>query len=363
MKIVLRQRRDGIALIIVMIAVISLSILAGIYAYSMKVEAKLAMNTNNDADLEWMGRSAVEKAKSVLALDMKMNQTDSSDDIWAGGTGGPGATNFSPADWNMQSLPLGKGSISVEIPMIDLESKANINMADDTLLEQALILMGVDAGQSPTIVNSIRDWIDPDKNTRIDGAESDYYESYDPPFEAKNGPIDDLSELLLVKGINENPDLYWGPSAGGQMPSRVQKNPRTRLGFNADVPIYPVGLKDLFTPISSGRINLNTASAAVLQLIPGIDERSAQEIIRLRAGPEGAGSVPLNNPGELVNAGLPPNAVQQISRYGDVRSRTFEVHVSAEINGYTRHFVAIVVRNNPRDIQTLSFRSTDDLMK
>ena len=363
MKIILHQRRSGIALIIVMIAVISLSILAGIYAYSMKVEAKLAMNTNNDADLEWMGRSAVEKAKSMLALDAKMNNTDSLDDIWAGGTGGAAGTNFSPADWNMQGLPLGKGTVSVQIPMIDLESKANINQADDTLLEQALIEMGVDAGQSPTIVNSIRDWIDPDDKTRVDGAESDYYQAFEPPFEPKNGPIDDLSELLLIKGINETPELYWGPAAEGQLPSRIQKNSSTRLGFHAEVPLYPVGLRDLFTPISSGRINLNTASAAVLQLIPGVDERAAQEIIRLRAGPEGAGIVPLNNPGELVNAGIPPNTVQQISRYTDVHSRTFEVHVSAEINGYTRHFVAIVVRNNARDLQTISFHSTDDLSK
>src|SRR5882672_2446286 len=196
--------------------------------------------------------------------------------------------------------------------MIDLERKANINMADDTILEQALVEMGVDAGQYPTIVNSILDWIDPDNATRLDGAESDYYQTYDPPFEAKNGPIDDMSELLLVKGINENPELYWGPGAAGQAPSRVQKNSRTRLGYNADVPIYPVGLVDLFTPISGPKININTASAAVLQLIPGVDERAAQEIIRLRMGPDGVTPIPLNNPGEVNNAGLPPNLVQKI---------------------------------------------------
>lgn len=236
-------------------------------------------------------------------------------------------------------------------------------MADDTILEQALILMGVDAGQYPTIVNSIRDWIDTDKATRIDGAEDYYYQTFDPPFDAKNGPIDDINELLLIKGINETPDLFYGPSADAQLPSRLQKNSRTRLGYHADVPIYPIGLKDLFTPISSGRININTASAAVLQLIPGVDERAAQEIIRTRAGPEGAGPVPLASPGEAINAGLPANVIQALQRYGDTHSRTFEVHVSAEINGYTRHFVAIVVRNSARDIQTISFRSTDDLSK
>ena len=45
------------------------------------------------------------------------------------------------------------------------------------------------------------DWIDPDNNQHVGGAESDYYESLDPPYQAKDGPMDDLSELLLVRGI------------------------------------------------------------------------------------------------------------------------------------------------------------------
>jgi len=285
---------------------------------------------------------------------------DSLESKWAGGPGSP-ALSKSPLagislPWN---IPLGNGSVTIE-PMIDLERKANINMADDTILEQALIEMGVDAGQYPTIVNSIHDWIDADNATRTDGAESDYYQTFDRPFEAKNGPIDDMSELLLVKGINDRPELYWGPSAGGQAPSRVQKGASTRLGFKADVPVYPVGLIDLFTPISSGRININTASAAVLQLIPGVDERAAEEIIRLRMGPDGVTPVPLNNPGEAVNAGLPQNVMQRIAQYTDVKSRTFEVHITAEVKGTPPHkFVAIVVRNSARDTQVLSFHAVE----
>lgn len=359
MKITLDQRPSGIALIIVMIAVLSLSILAGMYAYSMKVEARLAMNSNNQAELEWMGRSGVEAAKYVLALEAQAGGVDSLESVWAGGPGSAAISNSPLAAIHLPwTIPLGNGSVTIE-PMIDLERKANINMADDTLLEQALILMGVDAGQYPTIINSIHDWIDPDDATRVDGAESDYYQSCDPPCEPKNGPIDNLSELLLVKGINEFPELY-DLKLAGQMPSRVQKNPRTRLGFNADVPIYQVGLVDLFTPLSSGRININTASAAVLQLVPGVDERAAQEIIRLRMGPDGITPIPLNSPGEAVNAGLPQGVMQQIQRYCDVRSRTFEVHISAEVRGFPpRKFTAIVVRTSPRDTQVLSFRSVE----
>ena len=64
---------------------------------------------------------------------------------------------------------------------------------------------------------------------------------------------------------------------------------------------------------------------------------------------------PLRNPGELVNVGLPRQIVQSLFQFCDVRSRTFEVRVVAEVNGYQRRFVAVLGRNNPRDIQILSF--------
>ena len=70
MKLTLNNRPAGVALIIVMIAVVSLSILAGIYAHSMKVEARLSMNSNEDTRLEWAGRSGIEAAKYQLGLQM-----------------------------------------------------------------------------------------------------------------------------------------------------------------------------------------------------------------------------------------------------------------------------------------------------
>lgn len=357
MRIALNHRPSGVALILIMIAVLSLSILAGVYAYSMKVEARLAMNTNNDAEMEWAGRSGVERAKYVLGLEMQAGGVDSLDSFWAGGMGAPALSNSPLIGFEMKNFKLGAYDVSIEIE--DLERKANINLADDQMLEQALILMGADAGDYPVIVNSIQDWKDPDERTRVDGAETDYYATFDPPIEPKNGPLDDLSELLMVKGINDNPVLYYGPKAGEYAPVHLQKGVNTRLGFNADVPTYPVGLVDLFTPISSGRINLNTASEAVLQLIPNVDERAAKEIIRLRTGPDGQGYVPLANPGELVNAGIPGPAVQQISRFADVRSRTFQVKVTVATGGYSKRFLAIVIRNNPRDLQTISFRADE----
>ena len=63
------------------------------------------------------------------------------------------------------------------------------------------------------------------------GAESDYYQSLDPPYYAKNGPIDELSELLLIKGIRDAPELYWGSDATNHISPILQKEIVTRSGL------------------------------------------------------------------------------------------------------------------------------------
>jgi len=124
---------------------------------------------------------------------------------------------------------------------------------------------------------------------------------------------------------------------------------------------YDVGLAELFTPIASGKLNINTASAAALQLIPGVDSRAAEAIVGARGGEDdGSG---LTGPFRAAD----PNYIftrvplltlplaRQISQFIDIKSRTFEVEITAKVAGSERTFYAILVRNTPRDIQVLNF--------
>ena len=86
MKIVFGPARRGIALIIVMISIFVFGALAAGFAYSMKVETKLARNASYDTELEWMGRSGVEYARWVLG-QTRREQSDLLSQIWAGGPG------------------------------------------------------------------------------------------------------------------------------------------------------------------------------------------------------------------------------------------------------------------------------------
>lgn len=356
MRPALRQSRNsGIALVIVMISVTVLAVLAAGFAYSMRVESKLARNSNSETELAWLGRSGVEYARWILAEQMKINMEpyDGLNQIWAGGPGGIGTTN-SPLLDVQQEVTLGNGSFTWKIE--DLERRANINTANETLLQQALMLMGVDAGDMTPAISSIMDWIDPDDRTHVQGAESNFYEGLTPPYTAKNGPIDDMSELLLIKGVT--PELYWGINSTNHPLAAFQAK-QNRVGYNtAPAPAFTAGLVDLFTPVSSGRININTASAEVLQLIPGMSALVAEAIVAGRAGEDdGSG---LTGPYRSVDqVRRVPEVNMEVARmmpmFCDVRSRTFQVTIEAQIGGYKRQYVAILARNTPRDIQILSF--------
>ncbi len=352
--------QTGIALVIVMISIFVLTILAAGFAFSMKVETKLAQHANNETELQWLGRSGIEYARWVLVLQgtCPVENFDALSQPWATGTpSGMCATNGGLADIQSE-VHLGHGSFAWK--MTDLERKWNINTANEPILQQALLLTGVDPSEMTPIIGSILNWRAADNNTHhMQGADTEYYQGLEPSYEAKNGPIDDLAELLLIRGIT--PDLYWGPSSTNHTPGAFQQ----RAGAFAQPQAlhYEVGLADLFTPIGS-KVNINTASAAVLQLIPGIDSHIAEAIVAGRSGEDdGSG---LFGPYRSVtghggvNERVPEIAqigpiVQMLNQYCDVHSRTFEVEVTARVGRSERTYYATLFRNTPKDIQVLNF--------
>jgi type II secretory pathway component PulK len=364
MKIRIRRNSSqGIALIIVMIVIVVLSVLAAGFAFHMKTEMRLARQDSVESDFEWLGRSGVEYARMLLIEEFKRKTIDPTDNLKQKWAGGPGTAPTNNLDGTEQSDPLaemsltdhelGDGKFSLRI--MDAERKFNINVADQRLLQQAMITIGVDAGESPEIVDSILDWIDRDNDEHLSGAESDYYERLNPSYMAKNGWIDDMQELLLVRGMT--PAIFWGTSSTNHPVAPVAI--RDKFGGQREETInYPVGLYDLFTPLSKGRLNINTAPVQSLMMIPGLDTNVANAIIQHRAGPDGqdgtADDIPFNNVGELVNVGIPNQYVSQLNYYCDVSSQVFEVHVDCEIAGFRREYIALLYRMNQRDIKVLT---------
>jgi DNA uptake protein ComE-like DNA-binding protein len=344
MKIPAARKERGFAVIVALIAVTVLTLLAGAFAYAMKVETRLAANTNDDDQFYWIGRGGVDRACWWLALEG--NQPFSSkQQYWAGGPGDGPETNGPLAGESLAGFPIGKGTVSLSLT--ELESKININTADGPLLKQVLTAMGADADDISVVSDSILDWIDPDDDTRPAGAESDYYLGLTPSYNAKNAPIDNLDELQLVKGVTR--EMFNGSSsADSNTPF-----PEHKLGFGhapGQEPVYAFGLKDVFTPFSSGKINILTADDNVLQLIPGIDTAAAQAIETARES-----DPPIRNVGQLLAAaGVNPQAAGQILNYTAVIGSTYEVHATATIGQLSHEYTAVVFRSGA-NVQVFSF--------
>lgn len=83
-------------------------------------------------------------------------------------------------------------------------SKLNLNTATETQIEQLFTPLLLDLGieNAAELVAAVLDWRDTDDATRPGGAESEYYNTLKPPYNAKaTGKFDTVEELLLVKGF------------------------------------------------------------------------------------------------------------------------------------------------------------------
>lgn len=150
---------------------------------------------------------------------------------------------------------IGDGSFVVR--MTDETGKVDINAAPDVILRKLLENQGVEEDMISTIIDSIMDWKDPDDLYRLNGAESDYYQSLPDPYSAKNDKFDAPEELILVRGVTR--EILYG---GGD-----------RKGI--------IGL--LTVASGSSRINLKSAPKEVLMAVPGMTEVIADEIVNLRS--------------------------------------------------------------------------------
>jgi general secretion pathway protein K len=95
----------------------------------------------------------------------------------------------------------------VRAEYIPENSKLNVNFATPPELTTLLLALGVNPNQAPAIVAGILDW----RGGTPGGSFSEfdqYYLSLTPSFRARHASLQEIEELLLVRGIT--PDLFYG---------------------------------------------------------------------------------------------------------------------------------------------------------
>jgi len=132
----------------------------------------------------------------------------------------------------------GQGTLGIRFGLEDESTRLNLNTLLWAEKEAAKVgvknggrqvLMGL-PGMTEDIADSILDWLDSDDQQREFGAEVDYYSSLTPGYAPKNGPLETVEELLLVKGVT--PALLFGSDANRNMLADANEPDANNMGVD-----------------------------------------------------------------------------------------------------------------------------------
>lgn len=276
---ILRDRR-GIALLV------TLSVMTLLVAATLEYNRRARFSLTNAAagrdhlTMSQMAAAGVHAAMAILAKDKADNTTDSILDDWA---------DPLKIEEVLKDLPFEEGTVAIVIldelakiqvnALVTWPDTRQFNESQRALWERFLqfyadrkdsrIELGGDS-EPAAIINSLKDWIDSgddDAITGLSGAERSYYEGRQPPYPARNAPIPDLGDLLLVKGIT--PELFHGTP---QLP-----------GISGFLTVHGAAPGEGTGITFPGRINIATAELPVLfALLPAESEELAETLDEFR---------------------------------------------------------------------------------
>ena len=279
----LKDNQRGIALMAVLWVLVLLIALATEFAFSMKMEVNTTRNYKEDTESYYLSKAGLNMAMAELFKEARFhsihpehgwiignvltasiaNKSTSSpgqedpDTKESQGQEGLGEEEtFQDFDIvNRTDIKLENGSITYTIR--DENGKISVNSASKNTLDKLLQFSGVENKiERSTISDSILDWIDTDKNHRLNGAEDDYYRKQNPPYYAKNGPIETIDELLKIRGMTE--EILYG--------SEESDDEDKKTGIANHLTIYKIST-----------VNPNTASEEVLNIL--FEAKQASKIL------------------------------------------------------------------------------------
>lgn len=224
-----RRRAFILPLVLVVIGLLTLTMASFVFFIRAETEGTLAFNQAQQARLA--AESGLEMVTAVIRLDPHnarawydvpnvfrhglvaaelydrdsdpVRETGSREQILPQGVLAAPAWRFSVVGDSFVELADSE-SATMRFGITPEASKLHLNYATEGQLRQLMTPLFMDLGIDNTeeLLAAVLDWRDEDSETREGGAENDYYQTLEPPYNAKNGPFDSVEELLLVKGFS-----------------------------------------------------------------------------------------------------------------------------------------------------------------
>jgi general secretion pathway protein K len=270
----------GVAILLVLWALVLLGTLALGFSLSMRTEAQAARNGVDDARAYFLARTGVQRAVVLLST--------------------------LPADNVMRMEIAGsEGDAAYEVRVESESGKVDVNFVSEEVLLEMLKIGGLPEEEAEGVRDAILDWRDPDDTPRTRGAEAAAYAQLPEPMAPRNGKILAVSELRCVKGVT--PEFFR------RFLSRV---------FTAHG--------------NSPKVNYLLAPEIVLRSLPGVSSEAAARIVARRGEEPPMGAADL---AAMVGEGLmTPQGLALVS--GGRASNVFAITAKGRAGTGVVHAVA-----------------------
>ncbi len=234
------KNRDGMALALTITVVTLLTVIVFDRFYDSWIDSALAGSYRNETKAYFAARSGQTAARLILVADKKNSLTyDSLTEEWA-----------------QTAIPIPIDGEYTFVSIRDESGKLDLNQLTSdagypqerwiNAFTKLLNRLELDEGLAGVVV----DWIDPNNEISVDGAEDGYYLSLKNGYRAKNGKLDSVGELAMLKDFT---------------------------------PVVLDKLTPYITVWSAGYINANTAPPEVLlSLHEDMTEEMVDTMIRIR---------------------------------------------------------------------------------
>ncbi len=245
------QRQRGSVIIIVLWTSILLTVLVTVMAGKVQLSARTAFHNRTAVGDMAAVASAMNQAEMELMLESMPEPIDQEQVLDDEGNVRLRANRFNGQPLTLY-YPAGEDMV---VRIYNHAGKINLNGMREANL-QLIIEKRLGPEPDPQRVQELlgawTDWTDLNDLAGINGAESDYYESLDPPYRARNSrELDSVEELRLIRGYDE---LF-----------------------------KDVNLDAAFTVYGDGdTVNLNLATREAMQMLPGLTDELIEQILLYR---------------------------------------------------------------------------------